>query len=170
MFSKSGNLFLSTFNFVFQWKSDPSQMMDSKLKCVFVMPPSAQNLGVSSGGAENNGDDASVRSEYTAAASSQMRANIPPSPKVRTEERNVLATRARAKQAGFNKMHLFAGLFLQGGECFCGAFLHACQFGKGYSRINSDRLLLFPECQRERQPHAEVHRGGEEAPGRSQQS
>ena len=59
-------------------------MMDSKLKCVFVMPPSAQNLGVSSGGAENNGDDASVRSEYTAAASSQMRANIPPSPKVRT--------------------------------------------------------------------------------------
>ena len=57
-------------------------MMDSKLKCVFVMPPSAQNLGVSAG-LENNGDDVSVRSEYQSA--SQMKATIPPSPKVRTK-------------------------------------------------------------------------------------
>lgn len=61
------------------WKdSDPSHMMDSKLKCVFVLPANSSG-GSGFSGMENNGDDASVKSDYQTANQAKM--GIPPSPK-----------------------------------------------------------------------------------------
>ena len=51
-----GNLSVKVFKNFLQWKeTDGSQLMDSKLKCVFVMP---DNIGVTANGAASSVDHA----------------------------------------------------------------------------------------------------------------
>ena len=67
-------------NLFFQWKeTDPSQLMDSKLKCVFMLPD--QDLSNQENNPAANGGGPAMpmsnKSEY------QSKQAIPPSPKVR---------------------------------------------------------------------------------------